>query len=129
MDEKEKVAGYLCLAGALEDVHQSEGHLLFALDAEQRLQHGAQRPVVVGDVLGKLLVELHGQDVHGLVARLDAQRGVDHLGAADAAALGQDAGLDDGVPLLHKLPARDAGDGDADEAEVCAFLLEQRDKP
>lgn len=119
---------YLCLPCALKDVHQSERHLLLALHAQQRLQDGAQCSVIVGDVLGELLVQLHGEDVHGLVAGLDAQRGVDHFGASDAAAFGQDAGLDDRVPLLHKLPARDAGDGDADKAKVCAFLLEHQAK-
>ena len=104
-------------------MHQGKRHLLLALDAEQRLQHRAQRAVVVGDVLGKLLVQLHGQDAHGLVAGLDAQRGVDHLAAAHAPALGQHTGLDDRVPLLHKVAAGDAGDGDADQPQVSALLL------
>lgn len=104
-------------------MHQGERHLLFALHAQQRLQDCTQCSVVVGDVLRKLLVQLHREDVHCLVAGLDAQRGVDDLGAPDTAALIQDTGLDHRVPLLHKLPARDAGDGDADKAQICAFLL------
>lgn len=117
---------HLCLPRTLKDVHQSKGHLLFALHAQQRLQDGAEGPVVVGDVLGELFVQLHGEDVHGLVAGLDPQRGVDDFGAADPAALGQNAGLDHRVPLLDELPARDAGDGDADKAQICAFLLDYR---
>lgn len=47
---------YLCLSCALQDVHQSEGHLLFTLHAQQRLQDGTQCSIVVGDVLSKFLV-------------------------------------------------------------------------
>jgi len=97
-------------------VHQRTRHFLFALDAQHGLQHGAQRAVVVGDVLGELLVQLHGQDVHGLEARLEAQGRVDDLPAAAAGPLGEHAGLDDRVPLLHELTAGDAGDGDAHQA-------------
>lgn len=64
---------YLCLPRALEDVHQCKRHLLFTLHAQQRLQNSTQCSVVVGNVLRKLLVQLHREDVHCLVARLDAQ--------------------------------------------------------
>lgn len=53
-------------------MHQCTGHFLFALDAQHRLQHCTERAVVIGDILGELLVELHGQDVHGLEAGFEA---------------------------------------------------------
>lgn len=114
---------YLCLPCALKNVHKRKRHLLFAFHTQQRLQNCAQCSVVVGNVLRKLLVQLHREDVHRLVARLDTQRGVDHLATSNTAAFGQDAGLYHRVPLLDELPARDAGDGDADKAQICAFLL------
>lgn len=115
---------HLCLPCALKDVHQSERHLLFAFHTQQRLQNSTQCSVVVGNVLGEFLVELHWQDVHCLVARLHTQWGIDDFAASNTTAFGQHTGLYHRVPLLHKLPARDAGDGDADEAEVSAFFLD-----
>lgn len=53
-------------------MHQCTGHFLFALDAQHGLQHSAHGAVVIGDVLCKLLVQLHGQDVHGLEAGFEA---------------------------------------------------------
>lgn len=79
---------YLGLPCALKDVHQGKSHFLFAFDTQQWLQNGTQCSVVVGDVLGKLLVQLHGEDVHCLVARLDAERGVDDFTAPYPAAFG-----------------------------------------
>lgn len=113
----------LGLPRALQYVHQRTRHLLFALDAQHGFQHGAHGAVVVGDVLSKLLVQLHGQDVHGLEAGFEAKRCIDDLAAAHTGALSEHARLDDRVPLLYKLPASDAGDGDADQAQVRAFLL------
>lgn len=118
------VGAHLGLPCALQYVHQCARHLLFALDTQHGLQHGAHGAVVVGDVLSKLLVQLYGQDVHGLEAGFEAKRCIDDLAATHAGALGEHAGLDDRVPLFHKLPAGDAGDGDADQAQVRALLLE-----
>lgn len=106
---------YLGLARALQYVHQSTRHLFFALDAQHRLQNSTQGAVVVGDVLCELLVKLHGQNVHGLEAGLQAKRCVDDLPPSNTSSLCEDAGLDDRVPLLHKLTSSDAGDGDADQ--------------
>lgn len=114
---------YLGLPCALQDVHQSTGHFLFALDTQQRLQNGAQRSVVVGHILCELFIQLHRQDAHGLKARLEPQGGVDDFAPSNTATLGQGAGLNDGVPLLHKLTTSDAGNGNADQAQVCALLL------
>lgn len=63
---------YLCFPRALQDVHQRTGHLLFAFDAQHRLQHSAHGAVIIGDILCKLLVQLHRQDVHGLEAGFKA---------------------------------------------------------
>lgn len=104
-------------------MHQSTGHFLFALDTQQWLQNRAQSSVVVGDILGKLFIQLHWQDAHGLKARLEPQGSVDDFAPSHTTTLGQDAGLNDGVPLLHKLTTSDAGNGDADQAQVCALLL------
>lgn len=117
---------YLCLPCALKNVHQSKGHLLFAFHTQQWLQNCTQCSVVVGNVFSKLLVQLHGEDVHCLIARLNTQRGIDYFGTSNTTAFGQNTGLYHRVPLLHKLPARDAGDGDADKAKVCAFFLHNK---
>ena len=63
---------YLRFSRALQYVHQRTGHFLFAFDAQHRLQHGTHGAVVIGDILRKLLVQLHGQDVHGLEAGFKA---------------------------------------------------------
>lgn len=63
---------YLRFSRALQYVHQRTGHLLFAFDAQHRLQHSAHGAVIIGDVLCKLLIQLHGQDVHGLEAGFKA---------------------------------------------------------
>jgi len=107
---------HLGLAGALQDVDQRARHLLLVLDADAGLQHRAQQHVVVGGVLGELLVHLHGQDAHALVARLDADHGPGGL------ALGG-AGRAHGVPLLHELPPGDGGGGDADQPHVIVLIL------
>lgn len=104
---------YLSFPRALKYVHQSTGHFLFALDTQHRLQHGTQGAVVIGDILRKLLVQLHGQDVHGLEAGFEAERCIDDLPSSDPGSFGEDAGLDDRVPLLHELTPSDARDGDA----------------
>lgn len=114
---------HLCFPCALKDVHQSKSHLLFAFHTQQRLQNCAQCSVVVGNVFRKFLVQLHREDVHSLVARLDAKWGVDDFGTPNTATFGQNTGLYHRVPLLNKLPPSDAGDGDADKAKVCAFFL------
>lgn len=119
---------YLCLPCALEYVHQSKRHLLFAFHTQQRLQNSTQCSVVVGDVLSEFLVQLHREDVHCLVARLNTQRGIDDFGTSNTTTFGQNTGLYHRVPLLHKLPARDAGNGDADKAKVCAFFLVYQNK-
>lgn len=117
---------YLCLSCALKDVHQSKRHLLLAFNAQQRLQNCTQCSVIVGNILRKLLVQLYREDIHRLVARLDTKWGIDHFGTSNTAAFGQHAGLYHRVPLLNELPARNAGDGDADKAKICAFLLDFR---
>ncbi len=106
----------LCPPGALQDVHESAGHLLLVLDADDGLQHRAQHGVVVGDKLGELLVLLHGQDGDGLEAGLDADRRPPSFGLAGG-------GRADRVPLLHKLPARHARHRDVDQAHVVVLVL------
>lgn len=63
---------YLSFPCALKYMHQSTGHFLFALDTQHRLQHSTQGAVVISDILCKLLIQLHGQDVHGLKAGFEA---------------------------------------------------------
>lgn len=63
---------YLSFPRALQYMHQRTGHLLFALHTQHGLQHGTHGAVVIGDVLRELLVQLHGQDVHGLEAGFEA---------------------------------------------------------
>lgn len=63
---------YLSFSRALQYMHQCTGHFLFALDTQHGLQHSTQGAVVIGDILCKLLVQLHRQDVHGLEARFEA---------------------------------------------------------
>lgn len=106
----------LGLAGALENVHERARHLLLVLDANPGLQHRAQQHVVVGGVLCKLLVHLHGQDAHALVASLDP----DHRSRRLALGGGRSA---DRVPLLHKLPPRYGRDGDVDQSDVIVLIL------
>lgn len=97
-------------------MYQCTGYFLLAFDTQQRLQDSTQRPVVVGDILCKFFVQLHWQDAHGLVARLEPQRGIDDFTPSYTASFGQDTGLNDRVPLLYKLPTGDAGYGDADQS-------------
>ena len=107
---------YLHLARALQDMHQGRRHLLLGLGAEDGLEGGAEPQVVVGDVLGELLVHLHGQDGDGLVARLDADHGPGALAALRV-------GRRHRVPLLHELPAGHGGGGQAHQAQVAAAFL------
>lgn len=106
----------LGLARALENVHERARHLLLALDADPGLQHRAQQHVVVGGVLCKLLVHLHRQDAHALVARLDP----DHRSRRLALGGGRST---DRVPLLHKLPPGHVRDGDVDQSDVVVLVL------
>lgn len=110
---------YLRLARALQDVHQRRRHLLLVLHAQRGLQHRAQHHVIVGDVLSKLLVHLHGKDAHALVAGLDADHGPRGLALAGV-------GAHHWVPFLHKLPARHRAHGDVhlpDEVGLVLLLL------
>lgn len=97
-------------------MHQRTRHLLLVPDADDGLQHGAERAVVVGDELGELLVLLHGQDGDGLEPRLDAYGGPAPFGLAGG-------GRADRVPLLHELPPRHAGHRDVDQAHVVVLVL------
>ena len=108
----------LCSARTLQNVDQRRGHLLLVLHADDRFQHRAQLPVVVGDELGKLLVLLHGKDEDGLEARLDADGRAPSFGLADG-------GRADRVPLLHELSPRHICHRDVDQAHivVLVFLL------
>ncbi len=106
----------LGLASALQNVDQCTRHLLLVLDANPGLEHRAQQHVVIGGVLCKLLVHLHGQDAHTLIARFDpnhrprcfALRGV---GRAYL------------IPLLHKLSSGNSCDGDIDKSDVIVFIF------
>lgn len=106
----------LSFARALQDVDQRTRHFLLVLDADARFQHRAQQHVVVGGVLCKLLVHLHGQDVHALVTRLDPNHRPRRL------AFGR-VGRTDRVPLLHELPAHYGRRGDVDQSDVVVLVL------
>lgn len=97
-------------------MHQSAGHLLFVLDADDRLQHRAEQHVVVGDVLGKLFVKLHGQDVHALVPGLDADHGTRCFPFTWI-------GLANWVPFLDQLPARDIHSWNAHQPHVVVLVF------
>lgn len=91
-------------------------HLLLVLDANPRLKHRAEKHIVIGGVLGKLLVHLHGKDVHTLIACLDSNHRPRCL------ALGG-VGCADWIPLLHKLSSGNSCDGDTDESNVIVFIF------
>lgn len=95
---------------------QRARHLLLVLDANSRLQHRAQQHVVVGGVLGELLVHLHGQDAHTLVAGFDPNHRPRRL------ALGR-VGRADRVPFLHKLPASHGRHGDVHLSDVVVLIF------
>lgn len=116
MTKRISLSHYLCFPGALQDVHQSAGHLLFVLDADDRLQHRAEQHVVVGGVLCKLFVELHGQDVHALVAGLDA----DHRTSCFPFTW---IGLANRVPFLDQLPACDGHHWNAHQPHIVVLVL------
>lgn len=97
-------------------MHQSAGHLLFVLDTDDRLQHRAEQHVVVGGVLCKLFVELHGQDVHALVPGLDADHGSSRFPFPWI-------GLANWVPFLDQLPARNIHRWNAHQPHIVVLVL------
>jgi len=66
--------GYLGLARAVQDVHESSSELFFGSQADGGLQSVAEQQVVGADVLCKLFVLLHGEDDDALVPSFDAHR-------------------------------------------------------
>lgn len=113
---KRVVGTNLGFAGALQNVDQCTRHLLLVLDANPRLKHRAQQHVVIGGVLCKLLVHLHGKDVHTLIACFDSNHRPRCL------ALGG-VGRTDWIPLLHKLSPGNRCDGDVDESNVIVLIF------
>lgn len=107
---------HLGLASALQDVHQCTRHLLLVLDTNPGLEHRAQQHVVIGGVFSKLLVHLHGKDVHTLIAGLDS----DHRSRCFAL---RGVGRADWIPLLHKLSPGNGCDGDVDESNVIVLIF------
>ncbi len=106
----------LGLASALKNVDQCTRHLLLVLDANPGLKHRAQQHVVIGGVLCKLLVHLHGKDVHTLVACLDPNHRPRCLAL-------RRVGCADWIPLLHKLSSGNRCHGDIDKSDVTVFIF------
>lgn len=95
---------------------QCTRHLLLVLDANPGLQHRAEQHVVVGGVLCKLLVHLHGKDVHTLIACFDPNH------RSRCLALGG-VGRADLIPLLYELSSSDGRDRDVDKSNVIVFIF------